>query len=295
MERWRRGGCLLAVALAAAMVLASAVPGEAKLSPGYYRSTCPRVESIVRAAVARKVKETFVTVPATLRLFFHDCFVQVSAGLRRVGDDRVRHQRRREGRAGQPVPRRRRLRHRRARQGRRREGLPRRGLLRRRPRPRRQGRRHHVVRPALDSGARPAGRARLQGQRRHGQAAGAGHAARHHRRDVRRQQPHRRRHGRALGRAHRRLLPLHALRRPALPLQRGGGPVVLQGVVCAAADGGVPARRWPDHRRRHGPRHAHRLRQHLLRQPRRRARALRLRPGAARRRRVAARGGGVRQ
>ncbi|XP_051188711.1 peroxidase 55 [Lolium perenne] len=76
MERWRRGGCLLAVALAAAMVLASAVPGEAKLSPGYYRSTCPRVESIVRAAVARKVKETFVTVPATLRLFFHDCFVQ---------------------------------------------------------------------------------------------------------------------------------------------------------------------------------------------------------------------------
>jgi peroxidase len=80
MERWRRRGCLLAVALAAAMVLASAVSDEAKLSPGHYRSTCPQVESIVRAAVARKVKETFVTVPATLRLFFHDCFVQVSAG-----------------------------------------------------------------------------------------------------------------------------------------------------------------------------------------------------------------------
>jgi peroxidase len=77
MERRRRGGCLLAVALVAALAVVS---GEAKLSPGYYRSTCPRVESIVRAAVARKVKETFVTVPATLRLFFHDCFVQVSAG-----------------------------------------------------------------------------------------------------------------------------------------------------------------------------------------------------------------------
>ncbi|KAM0822885.1 hypothetical protein ACQ4PT_071217 [Festuca glaucescens] len=73
MERWRRGCCLLTVALVAAMAVVS---GEAKLSPGHYRTTCPRVESIVRAAVARKVKETFVTVPATLRLFFHDCFVQ---------------------------------------------------------------------------------------------------------------------------------------------------------------------------------------------------------------------------
>ncbi|CAM0952277.1 unnamed protein product [Alopecurus aequalis] len=77
MERWGRGarGCLLAVALAAAMAMA-APSGEAKLSPDHYRSTCPRVESIVRSAVARKVNETFVTVPATLRLFFHDCFVQ---------------------------------------------------------------------------------------------------------------------------------------------------------------------------------------------------------------------------
>jgi peroxidase len=81
MERWRRGsrGYLLTVALVAAIV-AAAPSGEAKLSPGYYRSTCPRVESIVRSAVARKVRETFVTVPATLRLFFHDCFVQVRAG-----------------------------------------------------------------------------------------------------------------------------------------------------------------------------------------------------------------------
>ena len=74
MEPRRRGVCLLTVALVAAMALAA---GEAKLSPGHYRSTCPRVESIVRSAVARKVRETFVTVPATLRLFFHDCFVQV--------------------------------------------------------------------------------------------------------------------------------------------------------------------------------------------------------------------------
>uniref|UniRef100_A0ACD5Y3E7 Uncharacterized protein n=1 Tax=Avena sativa TaxID=4498 RepID=A0ACD5Y3E7_AVESA len=75
-QRWRRGCCLLTVALVAAMVLVSAPSAKAKLSPGYYRTTCPRVESIVRSAVARKVRETFVTVPATLRLFFHDCFVQ---------------------------------------------------------------------------------------------------------------------------------------------------------------------------------------------------------------------------
>lgn len=39
---------------------------EAKLSPDYYWSTCPDVEAIVRVVVAKKVKETFVMVPATL-------------------------------------------------------------------------------------------------------------------------------------------------------------------------------------------------------------------------------------
>ncbi|RCV12401.1 hypothetical protein SETIT_2G266900v2 [Setaria italica] len=75
MERWRKRGSLLAVA-AVALVAALLPSGEAKLSPDYYRSTCPDVEAIVREAVAKKVNETFVTVPATLRLFFHDCFVE---------------------------------------------------------------------------------------------------------------------------------------------------------------------------------------------------------------------------
>ncbi|KAI4988879.1 hypothetical protein ZWY2020_036196 [Hordeum vulgare] len=78
MERRGRGGCfcLLAVSVAVVLAAAAAAVGEAKLSPDHYRATCPRVESIVRSAVARKVRATFVTVPATLRLFFHDCFVQ---------------------------------------------------------------------------------------------------------------------------------------------------------------------------------------------------------------------------
>lgn len=49
--------------------------GEA-LSQNFYRSTCPNVESIVRQAVTKKISQTFVTIPATLRLFFHDCFVE---------------------------------------------------------------------------------------------------------------------------------------------------------------------------------------------------------------------------
>lgn len=49
----------------------------AQLSTNHYAKTCPNVESIVRTAVQNKFKQTFVTVPATLRLFFHDCFVQV--------------------------------------------------------------------------------------------------------------------------------------------------------------------------------------------------------------------------
>lgn len=48
----------------------------AQLSPNFYQNTCPNVESIVRQAVANKFQQTFVTVPATLRLFFHDCSVR---------------------------------------------------------------------------------------------------------------------------------------------------------------------------------------------------------------------------
>lgn len=49
--------------------------GSAQLSENFYAETCPNVESIVSNAVSQKFEQTFVTVPATLRLFFHDCFV----------------------------------------------------------------------------------------------------------------------------------------------------------------------------------------------------------------------------
>lgn len=48
---------------------------NAQLLPNYYSKTCPNVEKIVRQVVQQKIKQTFVTVPAVLRLFFHDCMV----------------------------------------------------------------------------------------------------------------------------------------------------------------------------------------------------------------------------
>lgn len=50
---------------------------EAQLVENFYSSSCPNVESIVKQAVSTKFSQTFTTIPATLRLFFHDCFVEV--------------------------------------------------------------------------------------------------------------------------------------------------------------------------------------------------------------------------
>jgi len=50
--------------------------GSAQLSENFYAKICPNVESTVRNVVSQKFGQTFVTVPGTLRLFFHDCFVE---------------------------------------------------------------------------------------------------------------------------------------------------------------------------------------------------------------------------
>ncbi|KAL7263440.1 hypothetical protein ACSBR1_001571 [Camellia fascicularis] len=49
---------------------------NAQLRQDFYHNICPNVESLVRSAVTNKFHQTFVTAPATLRLFFHDCFVR---------------------------------------------------------------------------------------------------------------------------------------------------------------------------------------------------------------------------
>ncbi|XP_059451563.1 peroxidase 55 [Corylus avellana] len=50
--------------------------GEGQLAENFYSSSCPSVEFIVKQAVSTKFSQTFTTIPATLRLFFHDCFVE---------------------------------------------------------------------------------------------------------------------------------------------------------------------------------------------------------------------------
>ncbi|KAL6525497.1 Peroxidase 45 [Orobanche hederae] len=42
----------------------------------FYNNSCPNVEALVGEAVRIKFWETYVMAPATLRLFFHDCFVR---------------------------------------------------------------------------------------------------------------------------------------------------------------------------------------------------------------------------
>ncbi|KAH6818600.1 Peroxidase family protein [Perilla frutescens var. frutescens] len=55
------------------LILATA---NAQLRTDFYKNSCPNLESLVRGAVQNKFRQTFVTAPATLRLFFHDCMVR---------------------------------------------------------------------------------------------------------------------------------------------------------------------------------------------------------------------------
>jgi len=59
------------------LLLLTATTSSAQLTRGFYNNVCPNVEQLVRSAVNQKFQQTFVTAPATLRLFFHDCFVRV--------------------------------------------------------------------------------------------------------------------------------------------------------------------------------------------------------------------------
>ena len=72
----RRRLLLLPLALlATAACAASAAAAAPRLSPNYYRRSCPRVERIVSDVIAAKQRANPSTAAGTLRLFFHDCFV----------------------------------------------------------------------------------------------------------------------------------------------------------------------------------------------------------------------------
>ncbi|MED6185879.1 Peroxidase 55 [Stylosanthes scabra] len=64
------------VLVAMFMIISVLNKGEGQLVENFYGQTCPNVESIVKQAVTTKFSQTITTGQATLRLFFHDCFVQ---------------------------------------------------------------------------------------------------------------------------------------------------------------------------------------------------------------------------
>jgi peroxidase len=48
-----------------------------QLSVDYYAKKCPQLEQLVGSVTSQQFKEAPVSGPATIRLFFHDCFVEV--------------------------------------------------------------------------------------------------------------------------------------------------------------------------------------------------------------------------
>jgi hypothetical protein len=66
-------------AAAVACVLVLALSAAAQLSPTFYDGSCPNLQSIVRSGMAAAVQQEPRMGASILRLFFHDCFVQVTA------------------------------------------------------------------------------------------------------------------------------------------------------------------------------------------------------------------------
>lgn len=59
------------------LVLGAEVRSQS-LKNGYYSTSCPKAESIVRSTVESHFDSDPTISPGLLRLHFHDCFVQVS-------------------------------------------------------------------------------------------------------------------------------------------------------------------------------------------------------------------------
>lgn len=55
--------------------------GQGTLDTGFYSSSCPKAESVVRSTVKSHFDNDATIAAALLRLHFHDCFVQVMQNL----------------------------------------------------------------------------------------------------------------------------------------------------------------------------------------------------------------------
>ena len=57
---------------------------SAQLSANFYARSCPNVQTLVRTATNQAVRNQPRQGASVLRLFFHDCFVNVSYSLTRI-------------------------------------------------------------------------------------------------------------------------------------------------------------------------------------------------------------------
>ncbi|KAF9612200.1 hypothetical protein IFM89_038613 [Coptis chinensis] len=70
-----RNGLLLASASKAEQSFATTSPRH-PLKVDFYSSSCPHLEQLLGSVTSQQFKEAPVSAPATIRLFFHDCFIE---------------------------------------------------------------------------------------------------------------------------------------------------------------------------------------------------------------------------
>ena len=68
-------GASLLARVVVLLLAAAAVDGQ--LSPTFYDAACPALPTIVRRGMAQAVQKEARMGASVLRLFFHDCFVNV--------------------------------------------------------------------------------------------------------------------------------------------------------------------------------------------------------------------------
>jgi peroxidase len=78
MASFRTWHCLLATSCLFLLLLAS--PAHGQLSPSFYATSCPTLGLIVRTTMLKALLAERRMGASLVRLFFHDCFVQVRTG-----------------------------------------------------------------------------------------------------------------------------------------------------------------------------------------------------------------------